>query len=67
MGFLVKSIRNFFREKSWGLGPQSASGSPIYNYYAFLYYVVNDEVLLNSSQTIQQIEVIQEVFVPGVS
>ena len=49
------------------MGPQIASGSLIYNYYAFLYCVVSDEVLPNSSQTIEQIEVIQEVFVPGVS
>ena len=35
--------------------------------YTFLYCVVNDEVPSTSSQIVEQLEVIQEVVLPGIS
>ena len=35
--------------------------------YLFWYYVVNDEVTSNSSQIVEQIDVIQEAVLPGIS
>ena len=35
--------------------------------YTFRHYVVNDEVPSISSQIVEQIEVIQEVVLPGIS
>ena len=60
-----KRKEQVFRKGSWLIHHlQNMSYQKI---YAFWYYVISDKVPLSSSQIVDQIEVIQEVVLPGIS
>ena len=60
-----KRKEQVFRKRSWLI--HHSQNMTYQKIYTSWYYVVSDEVPSTSSQIVEQIEVIQEVVLPGIS